>query len=184
MKEAFDWLEVNFAKFADIPKIAVAGNWDRRRKSWFPHNIWYEKYKRAGFDLLINEGETFGEIHFYGVDEPKMGSPCLTPGNLNPDIYNCIISHSVEPVVDSFTSSEYPGEVLALCGHTHAGQIRIPFFGALFTSTKYWKLFEYGHYYLKRTALDLVLTSGLGKSRLPIRLFCRPEVVIINFNSL
>lgn len=181
IKDAFLWLNKNFADFADIPKFAVPGNWDRRRQIWFPLKIWYEKYREAGFELLVNETRKLDGIQFYGVDDPRRGKPILKKNSFDPESYNLILSHSIEPVVDVATENEIPGESLALCGHSHAGQLRIPYLGAVFTSTKYWKLFEYGLYENKHTNVNMIMTSGLGTSRLPFRLFCDPEVVIVKF---
>ena len=180
---AFEWLNRNFADFADIPKIAVPGNWDRRRKRWFFHKIWYDKYIKSGFTLLLNESITFGNIRFYGLDEPRLGSPILKNDSFDPDYFNCVVSHCIEPIVDNTTEDGITGDSLALCGHSHAGQIRIPFIGAIFTSTKYWKLFEYGLYKHKYSNLNMIMTSGMGTSRIPFRLFCQPEVVIIKFKD-
>ncbi len=31
--------------------------------------------------------------------------------------------------------------------------------------------------------IDMIMISGVGMSRLPLRLFCRPEVVVVKFKS-
>ena len=178
---AFEWLNNVFANFSDIPKVAVSGNWDRRRASWFPQHIWENKYSECGFHYLVNSEIILNGIRFYGMDEVRGGKPVIKSDLSEEQRLNCIVSHSIEPVVN-FDNTTFPlRNNLILCGHSHGGQIRLPFFGALLTSTKYWKLFEYGHYQTKSGETDLIMTSGIGYSRLPLRLFCPPEVVLISF---
>jgi hypothetical protein len=71
------------------------------------------------------------------------------------------------------------GVDLMLSGHTHGGQIRLPGFGALVTSSLYGKAFEMGRY--QQDGLTLYVTRGLGMegSGAPrFRLLCPPEVVL------
>jgi len=167
--------------------IAVYGNWDRRRKFWFPHRTCCELYARAGFKLLTNESVCLDGIKFWGVDDPRLGHPDLT-GLFDPAIekqhdFTCFVTHNTELTIEFD-----PDELLSQCqlilgGHSHAGQIRIPGFGAIMTSSRYWKLFEYGQYRHKQPQCDFIITSGIGTSRIPFRLFCEPEIVIINFFS-
>jgi len=73
---------------------------------------------------------------------------------------------------------------LQLSGHTHGGQVRLPFFGALYTSSIYGKRFESGRYQVG--TMDLVVTRGLGlegKAAPRVRLFCPPEIVLLEISS-
>jgi predicted MPP superfamily phosphohydrolase len=68
---------------------------------------------------------------------------------------------------------------LYMCGHTHGGQISLPFYGALFTSSKYGKRFEHGYYHSKKT--HLYVSSGLGMEGMGApraRLFAQPEIIV------
>lgn len=171
---------------AKIAKIAVYGNWDKGRRHWISHGQWKKDYERVGFQLLVNEGVTLQGIRFWGMDEIKRGNPefKIDGENDNKLVYNCIISHLVDPVVALEPEKYFPHINLILCGHSHAGQIRIPWFGALKTSAKYWKKFEYGHFKHKIFKNDLVVSSGVGTSWLPARLFCDPEIVVIKFKNI
>lgn len=180
---AFDFLKKIFEPFPEIAKIAVLGNWDQRRIRWYPNEKLSRAYRNIGFHLLVNTKIELKGINFVGMDEPRIGSPDFNVKLISEDKLNCIVSHSVDPVIDSMLKDNFKGKQLFLCGHSHGGQIRLPFFGAVLTSTKYWKLFEYGHYFLPNKDVDLIVSSGVGKTRLPFRLFCQPEFVIINFKS-
>jgi len=70
------------------------------------------------------------------------------------------------------------GVDLYLAGHTHGGQWRLPGFGALLTSSHYWKRYEAGHYHQGDT--HLYVSRGLGMEGFGTpraRFFCPPEVV-------
>ena len=71
------------------------------------------------------------------------------------------------------------GVDLMLSGHTHGGQVRLPLFGALVTSSLYGKAFEMGRY--EQEGMTLYVTRGVGLegSAAPrIRLLCPPEIVL------
>jgi len=66
-----------------------------------------------------------------------------------------------------------------LAGHTHGGQVRVPWFGALATSSLYGKAFEMGRYALGQMTLYVTRGIGLEGSAAPrVRFLCPPEVVL------
>jgi uncharacterized protein len=65
---------------------------------------------------------------------------------------------------------------LTLCGHTHGGQVYIPFVGAPFTPRSHAK-YIYGNY--SEGARELVISGGLGESAAPVRFLRPPEVVVV-----
>ncbi|MBI2361889.1 MAG: metallophosphoesterase family protein [Elusimicrobia bacterium] len=70
---------------------------------------------------------------------------------------------------------------LVLAGHTHGGQVRVPFYGALMTLSAYGKRFEAGLYRLGATAM--VVSRGLGMEggiAPRVRFLCRPELAVID----
>lgn len=72
-----------------------------------------------------------------------------------------------------------------LCGHTHGGQVRIPFWGALVTNSPTGKRFERGLYRLGKTWI--YTSSGLGLEPSPaphVRFLCRPEITLITIQPL
>jgi predicted MPP superfamily phosphohydrolase len=74
------------------------------------------------------------------------------------------------------------GAQVIFAGHTHGGQVRIPFFGALTTNSDLPNRFARGlsgwEFEGKSSVLSVV--AGLGNSIFaPIRFFCRPEVRLI-----
>lgn len=81
------------------------------------------------------------------------------------------LSHSP----DAFPAAE-GGPSLMLSGHTHGGQVRLPFLGALILPVKYP---EYDMGWFSRDSRRLFVTAGLGTSLPPLRLLCPPEVVVL-----
>lgn len=71
------------------------------------------------------------------------------------------------------------GVDLQLSGHTHGGQVRLPIFGALYTSSLYGKRFESGRFQVG--SLTLYVTRGVGmegKGAPRIRFLCPPELTL------
>ena len=70
---------------------------------------------------------------------------------------------------------------LVLSGHTHGGQVQIPFLGAPVNSAENPDLYEEG---LRRRPWTQVYTSrGIGTVHLPIRFLARPEVAIVTLTG-
>lgn len=66
---------------------------------------------------------------------------------------------------------------LILAGHSHGGQVRLPFVGPVLT----WvdgESYERGLF--QSPAGPLYVGTGIGTFLLPFRLFCRPEIVVID----
>jgi len=65
---------------------------------------------------------------------------------------------------------------IILSGHSHGGQVRLPFIGALVMPSG---VDEYDRGLFNTPAGPLYVTPGLGTFLLPVRLFCRPEITVI-----
>lgn len=135
---------------------------------------------RAGVHLLVNEGVTERVrgvwITIAGVDDPHTGradvARALKREQGSPS-FTLMLAHSPDVLLD-------PGAAkadLVLCGHTHGGQVCLPFVGPLRTNTRIGRRAAQGEgeiggarYYVSR---------GLGTSMLRLRLFCRPELAVL-----
>ena len=74
---------------------------------------------------------------------------------------------------------------LFLCGHTHGGQVRIPFYGAVITSACTGKQYEMGRY--DENGTTLYVSRGIGLEGLcapRIRLFCPPEITLVRLQGV
>jgi predicted MPP superfamily phosphohydrolase len=76
------------------------------------------------------------------------------------------------------------GVDLYLCGHTHGGQVRLPLFGALVTSSRFWKRYEIGRYVESSTTLYVSRGIGLeGKGAPRVRFLCSPEIELFELHG-
>lgn len=70
---------------------------------------------------------------------------------------------------------------LYLAGHTHGGQVRLPFYGAIITNTRYGKTFEMGKYQLDDMIMYVNRGLGFAGGLAPrIRFLASPEILIID----
>ncbi|SBW28966.1 metallophosphoesterase [Candidatus Protofrankia californiensis] len=90
------------------------------------------------------------------------------------------LSHTPEPrVLDAYTAD---GVALTLSGHTHGGQIRVPFVGALVANCGLdrGRVRGLSRYEAGGRSSWLHVSAGLGTSPFaPIRFACRPEATMI-----
>ncbi len=81
-----------------------------------------------------------------------------------------------------FTEMVPPGEVdLALCGHTHGGQVRLPFVGAPIVPSCFGQKYTAGPVDNGRTLV--YVNRGLGIIYPPVRFNCRPEITLLVLRS-
>ncbi|ARQ00379.1 metallophosphoesterase [Pseudorhodoplanes sinuspersici] len=108
---------------------------------------------------------------FRGVDDlPK------TMAQIKTDDPVLLMVHEPDIFVD------VPDRVsLTLAGHTHGGQVRVPFIWPRFVPSMYGARFAYGH--ISEGGRDMIVSGGLGTSGLPIRLGVPPEIVRVDLGG-
>jgi predicted MPP superfamily phosphohydrolase len=67
---------------------------------------------------------------------------------------------------------------LTLSGHTHGGQIRLPLVPPFWAPSAYGARFAYGH--IVERGRHMIVSGGLGCSKVPLRLGVPPEIVRID----
>lgn len=154
------------------------------------HDYWREEGPQGVRDALIRQGITFYENTARRIDarghrfwlsgtgsmvalKDRHGGVDDLPGTLAQITDDLPVIHMAhEP--DLFP--DVPGRVaLTLSGHTHGGQIVLPFIGAIETGSDYGNRYRYGH--IVEDGRHLIVSGGLGCSHLPIRLGSPPEIV-------
>lgn len=70
---------------------------------------------------------------------------------------------------------------VTLCGHTHGGQVRLPFIGRPVVPSAYGQRFAYGH--IREEGRDLIVSAGLGCSILPVRFGVPPEITVVTLKN-
>lgn len=106
-----------------------------------------------------------------GIDEIYRGTPDADRAfaGLDPARPCIAISHHPD-VVDIIRGRRID---LLLCGHTHGGQIRFPFFGPVVVPSRHEG--EYAAGFHRIGAVLLYVSRGIGAIP-PLRILCRPEV--------
>ncbi len=91
-----------------------------------------------------------------------------------PERFGLAVMHSP----DSAPESAACGYELILAGHTHGGQVCLPFIGALVTNSAMPRRLASG--LIRMGAAVMFLSPGLGTSKYaPFRFFCRPEATLL-----
>ena len=161
-------------------KFAVLGNWELRRR-WLPTERWRGLFAEAGFRLLLNETAEARGIIFCGLDDAKEGDGLSSEVAVPRSENVCILSHSPDTAAAMLRTDDLKEAPLILCGHTHGGQFRVPWFGAIITSSRFGKRVEYGAYRHSSTGAVMYVTAGIGATWFHARICCPPEVLFINF---
>ena len=98
-----------------------------------------------------------------------------------PNRYPLVLLYHAPDLMDEAVDH---GIDLYLCGHTHGGQVRLPGYGAILTSSQLGKRFEMGLYKNHRTHLYVSRGVGLeGLSAPRVRFLAPPEITLVTLRS-
>lgn len=180
-------LKENFSSLKDInaPKIAVLGNHDYGKGSDNISKLIKSSLELNGVLMLDNKTKLLEikdqKVEFIGLEDLKTGNPdysILTEKSDNVDL-RFLVSHNPDIIYHLNSNSEETKKIdLMIAGHTHAGQIRIPFLYKYIIPSNY--NFDKGFYNIN--GIDLFITPGIGNVVLPLRLFNFPEISVLNIN--
>ncbi|MGB8507571.1 MAG: metallophosphoesterase [Pyrinomonadaceae bacterium] len=137
-----------------------------------------------GVNVLINASTVLRRgdetLQLTGVDDWGWGKADWPRAFYGLDLARPTVLLSHEPAV--FDVAETRGISLTISGHTHGGQIRLPFIGA---PVGY--LSEEFHYLgglYERGDARLYVSRGTGMTGLPIRLGARPEIAVLRLRRV
>jgi uncharacterized protein len=160
--------------------FAVLGNHDWRADG---KEMWTQ-LEYAGIKVLENSSvmvEATSEKNFWvsGLADDSTRKPDLlkTLSNVTTDDPVLMLSHDPASFI---TMNDRP--VLTLSGHTHGGQMALPLIGPVIIPGRAPLKYAYGH--IKEGNRDLIVTSGVGTSVLPIRAFAVPELLEIHIQAV
>ncbi len=181
----FDWLDA--LGDAIRPVVVVFGNAEHKR------TVRTEEIERGladrGAPVLNNRSITMnlrgGTVQVVGVDDSHSHHSNFTAAyrEAKGGLWTLLLCHTPDGLAEIWGERAD----LALCGHTHGGQIRLPLIGPIFHNTgrihgivSGW--YEgnsltrraYGAFRVKR----VYVSRGLGTTRFPGRLLCRPELPV------
>ena len=152
---------------------AVLGNHD----NWYNHEKMKQALTKQAIQVLENEAQLIASTNLWvagiGDASTNHANPLKAIKNIPNDAPSLIMMHdpasfAALPVLNS----------ISFAGHTHGGQIYIPWYGPLVSPSIAPSAWAYG--WVTHNQNRLYVTSGLGVSILPIRFNMRPEWVIFN----
>jgi predicted MPP superfamily phosphohydrolase len=154
-----------------LATIAVLGNHDH----WRNADSARAGLAAVGITVLDNSAAEIGPLAIGGLDDPFTGHADLAaaveamrrlPGA------KLVLSHSPDPFPDL-----PPDVTLMLAGHTHCGQVSLPFIGPLKTMSAYGKRYSCGR--VDEAGKTLIVTAGLGTSGVPVRIGAPPDMWLL-----
>lgn len=161
-------------------KYAVLGNHDNVATETVVHSL-----SENGIPVLVNRYvpiERKGQRFWLGgIDDSGTGHPILDLAiprqpdgpvilmSHQPDFTDSIVRHPRGPLVD-----------VVLAGHTHGGQVRLPFLGPLVLPPGGKKYVE-GFFRFNR--MQLYVNRGVGTVGLPVRFNCSPEITLFTLEN-
>lgn len=167
---------------------AISGNADVRHPDYFAGV--QRVMREAGVRFLENEHVVLSRngdrLIVAGVDDPHTGRDDLSRAVLDapPDTFLVLLAHTPAIAVGAIEV----GADVVLSGHTHGGQLALPFIGPLYTRSGHGKGLAaglVGGTKLRNTigvepgATQIYVSRGIGSSFLPLRFLAPPEVALI-----
>lgn len=167
-----------FVEGIKVKTYAVLGNWDYWAGDIEPL---IRKLKENGIEVLMNEARFYFKngdfINIVGVSDPYTGYDDIKRATMgiNKKKFTILLSHA--PCIANHLDKEKFD--LILCGHTHGGQVNIPFVKPFWTPTE--TDYIRGMYDTKWG--KLYVNRGIGTTYFPIRFLCPPEITIFTIKE-
>jgi predicted MPP superfamily phosphohydrolase len=137
--------------------------------------------EKLGARVLVNDAAEIrvrdASLWFAGVDDSydyRCDDLDAALSVVPRDTFNILLAHTP----DLYAKAAAAGMKLYLCGHTHAGQVRLPFIGSVIQNSTAPRAYTHGPW--KHGGMDGYTSAGIGCSMLPIRFGCPPEIVVID----
>jgi len=167
-------------------KMRVIGGWLSQRGKTFAvlgnHDTYSygELLEQCGVEVLVNEhteiqrgGEKIAVIgvddcHYYQCDDVELATEGVDGG-----VFKILVSHSPEVYKRAIGA----GVDFMLCGHTHGGQICLPWGAAVIRGASV--PFKFVHGKWRYENMQGYTSGGVGASGLPVRFNTRGEIALI-----
>ncbi len=164
------------------PVFYVSGNheYSISNNDW---NKLMQNMEASGVILMDNKTIEIGDdngFYFVGLGEQNLTDGTLQTliSDLNPEKLKILLAHEPQNLkLYSQTKVD-----LFFAGHAHGGQFRLPFVGGLIAPNQgLFPKYTAGTYRENQTTM--VVSRGLGNSVIPVRIFNRPEIVIVTLRK-
>ena len=158
--------------------FASLGNHD----NWYGGDAVARAIESVGIPVLRNASQTIrinneplaivglGDYWTAGVDVVTAFRNVNTP-------FSLVLMHNP----DSFEDWWWKGSHLILSGHTHGGQVVIPFFGPPLVPSQYGQ--KYAHGLFVRGDTQMYVNRGIGMIAPPLRFNCPPEIALLELRK-
>lgn len=136
--------------------------------------------QKAGFTILRNESTTISiqgqTMLLQGLDDALMGAVDVKSLQVNNAAdYRIMMAHEPD-IVDEFKNEDVD---LFLSGHSHGGQIRLPFQDIIYTSMA--QKYKRGFYTMnEEKASQLYVHSGIGTTKIHARFLVPPSIAVFH----
>jgi predicted MPP superfamily phosphohydrolase len=170
-----EWLAAELGRIpAPFGRFAVLGNHDWCSDA--PYVI--RSLEREGIQVLINQNvrlpEPFDQVWICGLDDHGYGNPDPTGAVAGAAGIRIVLMHAPSGLLD-LGQERFE---LALCGHTHGGQIALPSGAPIITPHgRLSRQYPRGRFELSNNR-TLIVSVGLGCVVLPLRFFANPQIVL------
>jgi predicted MPP superfamily phosphohydrolase len=152
---------------------AVPGNFENRRKLENEPAF----YSSLNIHYLVNSSQLLrSNLYLVGLDDAASGFPNL-------DAALTFVPRQAATIVLMHSPGYFRQAAgrcdLILAGHSHGGQIRLPFIGGLWFPKG---VDGYKEGWFEKEKTKMYVSRGLGTVLLDVRLFCRPELAFITLD--
>ena len=163
---------------APLGVVAVLGNHDSRsalNRVALSSRDWAVAFSRIGITLLQDGVVRLGPLVIGGLKDIYTRKPDL------PDTMTTMARMGGARLILSHGPDVFPAlpntPSLTLVGHTHCGQVALPFAGIVYVPSKYGTRYGCGLY--RDGAKTMIVAAGIGTSGLPFRLLAPPDIWLI-----
>lgn len=161
--------------------FAVQGNWEYwARLEGEPLR---RKLAKAGVELLIDERR---DLLIRGIPLSILGIDYPSASHSLEKIRQAAVSNRLNIVLSHVPAFDHdtlaPLTDLILSGHTHGGQVRLPYIQPFYLP-RFSGPFIAGLYRVTAHRMPLYVNRGMGTSVFPVRLFCPPEIALLQLHS-
>jgi predicted MPP superfamily phosphohydrolase len=160
---------------APLGRYAVLGNHDW----WTDPGLIARALEEARIQVVTNRNlrlpAPYDHLVLCGIDDPWAGVPDAAKAFAGADGVRIVLMHQPSNLLDVGREPF----ALALCGHTHGGQITLP--GGIPIVVPHGPLSRrYCRGRFDVNGGEMIVSVGVGCSTLPFRLFADPEVIVID----
>ncbi|MDD5013413.1 MAG: metallophosphoesterase [Candidatus Pacebacteria bacterium] len=153
----------------NVPVCYVSGNHELSHKDV---NIFEQEISKRGVILLDEDNIIYKEINIYGFGYYSNFKNI----EIDDDVFSLGLAHNPMDAKDINFD-------LILSGHTHGGQVRLPFIGAIFIPGQgFFAKYDKGLFDIN-SETKLYIDSGIGNTFLPIRFLNRSQFSLIKIYS-